>query len=114
MCQRLSNLLFRPNKELAVEENWPFDQAENVAAITTVHVLEGRLPILLVTHYDDDDSWAFVCGTTNEVKDCRVIGMGCALELDPTLRTIAELPPGWIAWRESVGSDWHREKAADD
>jgi hypothetical protein len=50
-----------------MREDWPFDQAENVAAITTVHVLERRLPILRVTHYDDDHSWAFVCSTTNDV-----------------------------------------------
>jgi hypothetical protein len=97
-----------------MQKNWPFDQAENVTAITTVHVLERRLPILRVTHYDDDHSWAFVCGTTNDVKDGRVIGMGCAVELDPTLRTIADLPPGWNAWRESVGAAWHREKDDED
>ena len=31
-----------------------------------------------------------------------------ALRIDPTLRTIADLPPGWTAWREHVGGDWHR------
>lgn len=97
-----------------MEEDWPFDQAENVAAITTVQVLERRLPILRVTHSDDDRSWAFVCGTTNDVKDGRVIGMREVLELDPTLRTIADLPPGWSAWRESVGAAWHREKNLED
>ena len=43
---------------------WPFDQAPNVAAITTVNVLERRAPILVVLHYRDDDSWAFLCGLT--------------------------------------------------
>ncbi|MBL8203532.1 MAG: hypothetical protein JNM09_04825 [Blastocatellia bacterium] len=97
-----------------MEEDWPFDQEENVAAITTVHVLERRLPILRVRHYDDDHSWAFVCGTTNDVKDGQVIGMGEALEFDPTLRTIADLPPGWSAWRESVGGAWYRKKDDED
>ena len=27
---------------------------------------------------------------------------------DPTLRSIADLPPGWTAWREAVGAAWHR------
>jgi hypothetical protein len=40
--------------------------------------------------------------------------MGEALEFDPTLRTIADLPPGWTAWREAVGSAWHREKDEED
>ena len=96
--------------------DWPFDQAPNVAAITSRQVLEDGLPILHVVHYDDDHSWAFTCGTTDEVDDGRVIGMGCALEIDSTLRTIADLPPGWRAWRERVGGKWQREQceAEDD
>jgi hypothetical protein len=89
-------------------EDWPFDQAPNVAAITTRQVIKEGLPILSVVHYWDDDSWAFVCGTTDKTEDGRVIGMGTALKLDPTLRTIADLPPGWAARRETVGGAWHR------
>lgn len=88
--------------------DWPFDQAPNVAAITTVHVLKNKFPILRVTHYSDDHSWAFTCGTTNATEDGRVIGMHEVLSLDPTLRTIADLPPGWTAWRERVGAEWDR------
>lgn len=92
--------------------DWPFDQAPNVAAITTVRVLEENLPILTVVHYSDDHSWAFVCGTTDSTEDGRVIGMGHALSIDPTLRTIADLPPGWTAYRDRVGGEWQR--APDD
>ena len=36
-------------------------------------------------------------------------------QLDPesreeTLRSIADLPPGWTAWRERVGAPWHRSR----
>ncbi len=90
--------------------DWPFDQEPNVAAVTTRQVIDHGLPVLQVTHYDDDDSWAFVCGTTEKADDVRVIGMGEALNLDPTLRTIADLPSGWTAWREMVGGSWQRMK----
>src|SRR5438552_18302316 len=80
--------------------DWPFDQAPDVAAITTVRVIEGKLPILAVTHYSDDHSWAFVRGTTNGNEDGRVIGMGEALSIDATLRTIADVPACWTAWRD--------------
>ncbi len=93
--------------------DWPFDQAPNVAALTTVRVLKDKLPILRVTHYSDDDSWAFVCGTTSATEDGRVIGMGEALSLDPTLRTIADLPPGWRASRDRVGGEWRRTRDND-
>jgi hypothetical protein len=92
----------------STRNDWPFDQAPNVAAVTTRQVLEGKLPILCVTHYSDDDSWSFVCGTTDEAEDGRVIAMREALDIDPTLQTIADLPPGWTARRDKVGEPWHR------
>lgn len=96
------------------QEDWPFDQGPSIAAITTVGVLEQKLPILIVTHYSDDHSWAFTCGTTNATEHGRVIGMGCALSLDPTLRAIADLPPGWTAWRDTVGGEWSRAPNDDE
>jgi hypothetical protein len=89
-------------------DDWPFDQGLRVAAITTRQVLKDGLPILRVTHYSEDHDWAFVCGTTDATEDGRVIAMEEALQIDPTLRTIADLPPGWTAWREAVGAPWHR------
>jgi hypothetical protein len=88
------------------EEDWPFDQAPNVAAISSRQVIELDYPILLVTHYEDDHSWAFLCGTTESSADGRVIGMGNALNRDPTLRQIADLPPGWSARRKDNDSEW--------
>ena len=93
---------------------WPFDQAPNVAAITTRQVIEDGFPILTVVHYSHDDSWAFVCGTSNATEDGRVIGMGTALKLDSTLATIADLPPGWCAYRRAVGEPWAREPNSDE
>ena len=87
---------------------WPFDQAPNVAALTVRSVLEGD-PILHVSHDIDDDGWQFLDGRDVDVDEGRVIGMAEALRLDPTLREIADLPPGWIARRETPGSPWHRE-----
>lgn len=87
---------------------WPFDQEPNVAAITSVGVIERGMPVLLVVHYEDDHSWAFQCGTTNADRDGRVICMGTALLLDPSLREVADLPPGWIAWRAALGGEWSR------
>jgi hypothetical protein len=93
---------------------WPFDQAENVAAITTRGVLNHNLPILTVIHYSDDHSWAFLCGTMNEDSDGRVISMREALDSDSTLAEIADLKPGWIAWRSKVGSLWNRKENTNE
>ncbi len=89
---------------------WLFDQAQNVATVTTRQVVKESFPILMVVHYEDDHSWAFTCGTTNKSEDLMLVGMGEVVSLDPTLNTIADLPPGWSAVRESVGSEWVRTK----
>ena len=96
-----------------VDAAWPFDQAPDVTAITTRQVLEEYLPILRVVHYSDDHSWAFTCGTTDDPNDGRVICMNDALKLDPTIAAIADLPPGWGAWRENVDDNWNRYQSDD-
>jgi hypothetical protein len=91
-------------------ENWPFDQAPNVAAVTCQPVLDGA-PILLVVHYSDDDSWAFLDGGSFDPDASRLVGMGTIVRLHPSIVEIAALPPGWIATRESAAAPWVR--AAD-
>src|SRR5215813_3037784 len=55
--------------------DWPFNDPENVAVITTRHVLDARKPILLVAHDQDDGAWQFLCGTTNNSADARVVSL---------------------------------------
>ena len=76
-------------------------------------MLEEGSPILLVTHDADDGSWQFLCGSTDDVDDARLIGLECALELDSGLVELADLPLGWKAWRDSPEHEWDRF-AADE
>jgi len=87
-------------------KDWKFDQDEDVVAITTKKVLYENAPILSVIHYDDDHSWAFTCGTTNNPSDGVVVSMKCIIDFDLTLHDISDLEPGWGAWRESLNDDW--------
>ena len=89
---------------------WEFDQERNVAAITTRQVLNDGFPVLRVVHYEDDHSWAFTCGTTNKSEDLKIVGMGQIVDMDPTLHSIANLAPGWSAYRESTDAQWIRGK----
>jgi hypothetical protein len=88
--------------------SWPFDQTPTTAAITTRYVIAREQPITVVLHYSDDHSWAFLCGTTNDEKDGRVILMREAVEIDTSVLEIANLPPGWKAWRKEAGAPWQR------
>ena len=91
--------------------DWPFDQQPNVAALSTRQVIEENAEILVVVHYEDDHSWAFLCGTTDKDDDGRVIGMGTALKLDSTLAQVADLPPGYTASRTLLGGAWSRKRS---
>jgi hypothetical protein len=90
-------------------EDWPFDQGPNTAAITVRAVLEGD-PILHVSHDEDDHGWQFLDGREVVVDEGRLISMAEALDRDPTLREVADLPPGWIASRENASAAWVRER----
>jgi hypothetical protein len=92
-------------------EEWPFEDPRNTAAITTRQVLETGAPVLRVTHDAEDGGWQFLCGTTDDPADGRVVGLGCMCDRDATLLELADLPEGWCAWRERPGALWWRAPA---
>ena len=91
-----------------MRQPWLFPDPPNTTSITTVHVLERRLPIMLVAHDADEGGWQFLCGTTNDPSDGRVIGLDCAVDIDPTVEALADLPIGWRAWRTDPKGPWQR------
>jgi hypothetical protein len=87
---------------------WPFEDSPDTGVHTTRFVLDEGYPILLVSH-DPDGAWQFLCGTTDESKDGRLIDLERVLELDETVRKVADLPRGWRAWRDSSDGPWIQE-----
>ena len=92
---------------MADEQDWPFDQPPNAAAITLRAVLDGA-PILLVSHDADDDGWQFLDGSAVDIDNAALISMAEAVALDPSIREVADLRPGWTAWRSAPGAPWQR------
>ena len=89
-------------------EDWPFDDPPNVAVFTTTGVVRGGMPILRVTHDDDDGAWQFHTGHTVGAGDAMIVALREIVKLDPSVRVLADLPYGWIATRASVTSEWNR------
>jgi hypothetical protein len=54
---------------------WPFDQEPNVVAVTFSHITRDGLPVLLVTHYEDDDSWGFQSGQPVTMAEAQLVEM---------------------------------------
>lgn len=85
-----------------------FKEDPNLGVITTAPVLAGA-PIMMVSHDVDDGGWQFLCGTTNDPTDGRIVHLQEILAMDPTVSEVADLPLGWIAFRSTVGGEWTRE-----
>jgi hypothetical protein len=93
----------------AAADGWQFEDAQNTAVITTWPVLDGREPILLVTHDEDDGGWQFLGGTVDEAS-AAVVGLGKIVARDPSVAELHDLPLGWRAWRPDARSAWRRER----
>jgi hypothetical protein len=104
MLDWIRNSLFRKPKP-----DWPFDQPGNCTTITMRQVLSGEEPILLVSHDADDHGWQFIGSSDACTADGRVVCLSHMLELDPSIREVSDLPPGWQAVREGPGHPWIRK-----
>lgn len=73
-------------------------------------VLDGSEPILLVSHDEDDHAWQFIGTSDASVEDAKLVCLEDIVRLDPTVLEVADLPPGWQAFRDQVGGEWTRQK----
>jgi hypothetical protein len=73
-------------------ELWVFNDPPNVAAIASKGVLCGR--------YDEDGAWGFHGSQSSRQEgDALVVSLQNIVELDDTIRDLADLPVGWHARR---------------
>lgn len=88
---------------------WPFDQNPNVACVASRSIIDGE-PVLVVIHYEDDHSWAFLDGKPFDPAAAKLVAMSTVIGLHPDLTEIAALPPGWSAHRPTQDDPWHKEQ----
>ncbi len=94
-----------------VPDGWPFDQPPNCAVFTLRRIAEGFDPILFVSHDLDDHGWQFLGLDGGPFQEAAVIGLAHILELDPGIRCLADMPPGWCAWRQSWAGAWQTRRS---
>lgn len=85
---------------------FPFNEPENLAVFTCVHVLEDGADICYVTHDEDDGSWQFLCGQSHDESDARVVSLKNIVELDPSVGALSGMPEGCGAVRGGKASQW--------
>lgn len=91
------------------KNEWPFADPENVAVFTSTQVVRLRRPILHVSHDDEDGAWQFHTGAQQvSASDAVIVSLSEMVEQDPSICELADLPCGWFAERDMVGSPWKR------
>ena len=90
--------------------NWPFQDPPNVAVFTTKEIAERTQCIQYVCHDQEDGAWQFhsIDGAPASEADARLVSLRSILEMDPTIRALADLPLGWCAMRDTEKSEWQR------
>ncbi len=93
---------------------WLFQDPPDVVAYTSKAVAELGHWIHYVSHDEDDGAWQFhsVDGAPQSTDDARLMLLRNIVALDPTVACLADLPLGWIAWRDSRDSEWNRKQRA--
>ena len=93
----------------AVPPGWPFTGSPNSTAISLRGIFKEGKPILYVARSKSDGTWQFLDGSDHpRVEDAWVVGLGEVLKHDPSVAAVANLPRGWVAWRESPTAPWER------
>ena len=93
------------------DDPWPFDQGRRCAVVTLRSIVIGGEPILLVFHDRDDHGWQFLDGRAFETSNAALVALEEIVKQDPSVLEIANVPPGWKAWRDSKSSPWRRAPA---
>jgi len=97
-----------------IPPSWPFDQPENCAAVTNKDIAFDGAPILHVCHDADDHGWQFIGLEDAHPENIALVCMAEIVKLDPSVKQVAHIPPGWYAWRRAVGAPWTIEELPDE
>jgi hypothetical protein len=91
---------------------WPFTDPPDTVVTATVHVLDGQLPINLVTR-DPVAGWEFLWARLNDPRDGRRASLSQVLHLEPRIAELAHLPLGWWASRPGPDAPWLQSPRPD-
>ncbi|SFV00461.1 hypothetical protein [Butyrivibrio sp. INlla21] len=89
---------------------YEFIDDKNTMVITTKNIVSKEKSIMLVSHDEDDGMWEFLEGEEVKEEDAMIISLYEMVSIDPTVNQIADLPLGYIAYRNSGHEDWVKQE----
>ena len=84
----------------------PFYDAPNTATIICCHIIDDGKPILYVSHDEDDGMWQFLCGSTHDTDEARLVSLKEAFDLDNSVGVLKDMPCGYYAERKTQNDNW--------
>jgi hypothetical protein len=91
-------------------KTWPFNDPPNVAVFTSKKIVDHGTWIQRVTHDEDDGAWQFHPHGGTAESEAFVVSLKSITKIDPSVLSLADLPLGWCAWRNTKDEPWKREK----
>lgn len=76
--------------------------------IASEQVMRQGLAITHVYHDEDDHGWQFHGSVGTTMADSLLVKLEEVVKIDPSVLEIADLPPGWVAWRADRGGPWQK------
>jgi hypothetical protein len=89
-------------------DKWPFRESPKSAAITVRQIVDEAQWIHSVFHDADDGSWHFIGPDAPQEEDALVVSLEQMTTVDPSILSLADLPRGWCAWRDTPDTSWQR------
>ncbi|WP_157963324.1 hypothetical protein [Algoriphagus litoralis] len=84
----------------------------DTAVFTTKFVLQDKKLITYVTHDIEDGAWQFFsddCFDDFEII-AKIVGLNEIMDIDPTLKELADMEPGHVATRKNIKDKWSIKK----
>jgi hypothetical protein len=95
-----------------------FNISDDTMVVTSSYVTREGRPILEVSHEDDEEGgslWQFHCGNGDySMERMELVRLDTILEMDPTVREVANLDMGQCARRSAINARWVVERARGD
>jgi hypothetical protein len=86
-----------------------FNDEPNVMVITTKRIIDKVAKVTLVFHDEDDGMWQFLDGIDNDENGAAIISLQEMVNIDNSVEEVADLPLGWVAWRDDSQPLWNRQ-----
>ena len=84
----------------------------NTAVIADVNFIKGGDVCVYVSHDNEDGIWQFLAPDFDgDESRGLVVSLSTAIENDPSLSELHDLPLGWYAVRKSKSDKWERHRA---